>query len=366
MDKNLKVLCVFDSFKGSMSSEQLGKYSKQVLNEMNIECDYLSIADGGEGTNEVLKALLNLKTRNITVHDLNLELTETSYLYNETTAFIESANVIGLGLKHNDIKECSSYGIGEMINDGFNSGIRNFVLSLGGTGTSDAGLGILEALGLKLNYGENKRHLNPILNLSSFNEENLEKYKECTFTVLSDVTNPFVGDKGANHIFAKQKGATAEDIELLEKGFVKLNQLCNKQLNNIVGGGAAGGISASLCYFLGARITSGIDTLLDFYKFEDIAKKYDLIITGEGSFDSQSLDGKVISGICNRVKTTPILVLAGAVEPSIDKNKLSNNIVYFSIQTKPCSLSEALEIEQTKSNLKTTLTNLITLFMFNK
>lgn len=366
MNKKTNVLCIFDSFKGSLSSEQLGLYSKEVLNSIGIDSDYLTIADGGEGTNAVFNNILHLNEKKVSVHDLNMKSIKGIYLHNDTTAYIESAQVIGLNMKHNDIKNCSSYGIGELINDAYEQGLREFVISLGGTGTSDLGIGALCAMGLQVEYKLNKRFNNPVLDVVSFEEEKLGKFKKCNFIILSDVTNPLLGVKGSNRVFAGQKGATNNDIIVLEDAFNNFNNLCDKVLNSYIGGGAAGGIAASFSYFLGAKIQSGIDTLLDLYKFDQIISKYDLIITGEGSFDNQSLDGKVINGICTRSAQTPILVLAGSVDPKIEITSNKKEISFLSIQTKPCALEQALTINTTKENLKTTLINVMQLYKFNR
>lgn len=308
------VLVISDSFKGSLTSKEVGQIISETLTNKGLKSDYICISDGGEGfLDAILTDKSNLLVETEDAFDCFFRPNKAKYLYSESdkTAYFELAEVVGLckiDPKEKDPFKASTYGLGVIIKKAIlKHDIKKIILGIGGSASTDAGAGMLEALGVKF-FDENKnliKYLNnellakiKFINVIEFNK----LFKDIEFLTLTDVSNPLLGPNGASFVYGPQKGAeTTQMVEELEANVAKFASIVTSCLGHDYstspGAGAAGGVGFATHAFLSARLVSGIDTILKDIHFEKIIKKYDQIITGEGRIDSQSFQGKVISGI---------------------------------------------------------------------
>ena len=317
-----------DSFKGSLSSEKIGKLLEKELKSIIPEAKAKSflIADGGEGTLDAFMVKDGARRNFVTVFDPLFRKIKASYITFGNTAVISMSEASGLTLLQKSEQNplyTTTYGTGELILDALKNGYRNIVVAIGGSATNDGGTGCMSALGVKF-LDKDGKSVHGV-------GESLEKIakidtsclvlsaREATFTVMCDVTNPLTGENGATYVYGPQKGATPEIASCLEKGMQNYARVIKRDLgidaNDIVGGGAAGGIGAALSCFLDAKMTSGIETLLDLVDFDSYLKNADFVISGEGRIDSQSASGKVLSGIGKRclLHGVPLICIAGCL-----------------------------------------------------
>ena len=234
---------------------------------------------------------------------------------------------MGLSLAHkdNDPGKVTTFGLGEQISKAIELGIKNIYNFLGGSASNDGGVGLAAALGVKFYNKNNKEFVPTGLTLKDIskidNSLALKKLEGINLIVLSDVASPFYGPEGAAYKFSPQKGASKEEVKLLDEGLRHLDTFIN--INNVKGAGAAGGLGGGLVGLLGASIKSGINTLLELMHFDEVIKDTDYVISGEGKLDKQTLDGKVIDGVanyCNRYNKKLILVV-GISELSLEEVK---------------------------------------------
>jgi len=346
-----KIVIAADSFKGSISSDRVCFIVEKAIHASigDAEVVKIPIADGGEGTIEVLGA----EKKFAKVSDAFSEKIESFWGKLGNYAVIELATVAGLPMaKEPNPMIASTYGVGELITDALNHGERNFILALGGSSTNDLGCGIACALGAKF-YDPTGKSFIPaggtLSDIESIDVSSLDpRLKECKFITMCDVTNPLYGSNGAAYVFAPQKGANDEMLPILDQGLRHAAKVIERDLNvkvsDVPGAGAAGGCGAGSIAFLGSELQSGIQTVLSLKEFEKNIKGADLVISGEGRFDSQSVDGKAVSGVaevcckCN----VPLVVLCGSYLPSDDPLPSGISAV-FSVLNRPCSLDEAMK-----------------------
>jgi len=326
-----KVVIAPDSFKGTMSSlevcEIIDKAFKKIRHE--IKTVKIPVADGGEGTADAFLYAIGgekifAKSKNPLFEDIDSFY---AILKDGKTAVIETAAASGLTLiedRKNPL-DSSTFGTGLLIRHALDKNCEKIILGLGGSATNDGGAGIINALGVEL-LDENKREIIPsnrgLGKLKYIDDTKLDKrLKNCEFIIACDVENILCGSSGAAYVFGPQKGADEKTVKILDKNLSRyadiLREKTGKDIKNIPGTGAAGGILASLLSFpdyINCKICSGIDIILDIANFDDVIKDADLIITGEGRFDSQSLNGKAVSGITKRAKkqNKPVIVIAGS------------------------------------------------------
>jgi glycerate kinase len=292
----MKILIVPDSFKGSLTSQEVCETIKEGLEKSikNLEITTLAFADGGEGFADCMNTICNGETLYTTAHNIYNQEVKCKVITFADTAVIETAQASGL-LKRKNVMQSSSYGTGELIKFAISKGFKNIILGLGGSGCCDGGAGALSALGAKF-YNKNwniierpkSNDLNYIFGL------NLKDIvKDINFTYACDVENEFFGKNGAAYVFAPQKGARKTDVIELDEGLQRLNAFFKKDISKIKGTGAAGGICGGLYAVYGGTIKSGFDILSEYAKLEEKIKSSDLIITGEGMTDSQTLMGKL-------------------------------------------------------------------------
>lgn len=368
----MKVLIAVDSFKGSVSSLQAGEAIKLgVLRAApDAEVEVYPMADGGEGTVEALIHARGGEKVSVAVHGPLLDQVTAEYLvfpYNgQDHVFIESAASCGLTLipaaKRTPMKT-NTFGVGEQIRDGIQRGYRHFILSLGGSATNDGGTGMLQALGWQF-FDENGKLLgsegNPLLKVASMSAEHMMKeIAQCTFTIASDVLNPFYGPEGAAHIFAKQKGANEDEIAELDRALQVFSEVLlketGKDVQRIDGAGAAGGLGGAMSACLNARMMSGAEILMEIIGLKEKIQAAHLVFTGEGSLDQQSLLGKVPVTVAKYAKLHNIKVigLAGQIDTELEKINKHLDAV-FSIQTQCRTLEEAMEHNITTKQLQIT------------
>ncbi len=325
----MKVLTLIDSFKGTLSSIELGLITKNVLSKQNHDVTTLAISDGGEGFLDVIEQNnKDVEREYLEIYDPLFRKINSYYLKtkNNSKCYIELAKASGISLLKNDELNpfiTSTYGFGQMILDAINKGCKDIILGIGGSCTDDGGSGLLEALGVVFNNGT-------LVKMNNTNLSKIEKIDtnildrlivDVKFTCLSDVVNPLLGENGATYVFARQKGAKEEDLPVLEE-----NMTCfaafNKKMINEKGSGAAGGVGYALCTYLNAKVVSGIDAILDMINYESLDAIYDYVITGEGKIDSQSMQGKVISSIKKRTKHAKIIYVCAINELDINSKDI--------------------------------------------
>lgn len=368
----MKIIAAMDSFKGSLSSKKLNEIiSKRLKKEMKeVKVAQVPISDGGEGFIDSLAATDKYDIRKVSVFNPLNEKIKSEYLLSKDkkTAVIESAKVIGLDLvsELSPIR-ASSYGLGQAVIDSVNNGAEAVNISLGGSATNDAGIGLLKALNFEFYNCHNHSldiDIHNIHEVHRFDNSNaLVDLEKITFNAISDVKNIFTGENGATRVFGKQKGLSEEDtvyvdnqIETFRK-FIKNS--VGKDLNQIEGTGAAGGISGAMSVFLNAGIIHGIDYVLETIDFNSLCEDADLIITGEGRIDHQTFYGKVIQGIFSKASlyNVPVIAIGGSVDTeNIPEN--SEVPVIVSILNGPMSLDEAMRSDITEENLDFTVMNI--------
>lgn len=329
-----KVLIMIDSFKSTITSVDAGKMMADILSKSKIETSYYPISDGGEGFYDAIKPHLKLKKIPITITDLDLTKKETFYYLDKKNAYIEVSEYIGFkGFnKGKNPLAFTSKAIGEIIKDIHQRNIKNIIIGLGGTLTNDFGLGILEELGVKF-YGDKELKnltINNLLKVSSVDVSSLEKYRDLKFTILSDVFSPLFGDNGATYTFGIQKGLKESELNFVEKSGIHLYNLLIKaglkDTKNLPGAGAAGGLGNIILSIFNSEIKQGLSYVLDLIGFDNLVKDYDLIITGEGKIDAQSLQGKVVFEIAKRTNKPVILVCGISTIKLEEARKYHKNI----------------------------------------
>lgn len=327
-----KCLIMPDSFKGTLSAVQICEIIKKQINKHFPDCNVIAIpvADGGEGTVDSFLYASNAKKIEIITSGPYGESIKTYYAKIEDTAIIEMASAAGLPMVENNKNpiKTTTYGVGTIIKEVVKNGCKNIIVGLGGSCTNDGGVGMARALGT-IFYDERGQEIVPYSNefykIAYIDNSATEKFlKDCKITAMCDIDNPLCGKKGASYIFGPQKGANSEMVFELDKNLKHLSNIILKSLKkdvcNMPGAGAAGGMGAGIVAFLNGNLKSGIDTVLDFIEFEKLSKNTDIIFTGEGKIDSQSLRGKVVIGIAQRAKkqNIPVIAVVGTIGEGAD------------------------------------------------
>ncbi len=342
----MHILIAPDSFKGTLTAKEvcdiIGQAFKNTIKDAEIT--KLPAADGGEGLCACLQAVIGGEAVRAEVCGVFGEKMQAEYLLlPDKTAVIEMAACAGLPLagKNKNPENATTFGVGELIKHAVSRGAVKILLGLGGSATNDCGLGMASALGWKFvdengvsfmptgeTMGKIKRIIKP------------EKTINIPVTAACDVENPLFGENGAAYVFAPQKGADEEMVKRLDSALRHASEIIKNELNvdvsEIKGAGAAGGMGAGAVAFLGAELKKGIDILLDAADFDKKAAKADLIITGEGRLDFQSVDGKVISGIAQRAAAQgkKVVAICGSRGDGAEKIKeLGVEQLYFSCET---------------------------------
>ena len=344
-----KIIICPDSFKGTMSSRETAEIIAKAFRDSwdGYETVCIPIADGGEGTVEAFGADIV----RVSVSGPHFEKVDSFYGMLGDTAVIELAAAAGLPMTDPlDPEKTTTYGVGELILSALDKGCRKFIIGLGGSSTNDCGCGMAAALGVKF-YNRSGESFIPVggtlslvdrIDVSGIDP----RIKDSAITTMCDIDNPLYGEKGAAYVFAPQKGADETSVIKLDNGLRHIAEVIKSCLDTDVseirGGGAAGGCGAGTVAFLASSLKRGIDVVLDTSGFDELIKDASLIITGEGKFDSQSIDGKAVSGIAARAKkaNAPLIVLAGAAVESSEAYDMGVSAV-FSIQRMAMPKEEA-------------------------
>lgn len=354
----MKIIVAPDSFKGSLSASQVCWAIKKGIYRVikDAQVIELPMADGGEGTMENLVCSTKGQKISVKVKDPLGRIIDAEYgvLGDRETVVIETAQASGLTLLKDHERNplyTSSYGTGQLIKHALNKGYRKFIIGLGGSATNDGGMGMLKALGIKF-YDESGQLLNEgggyLTNLAYYDDSTFDpRIKESSFIIASDVTNPLCGPQGASMVYGPQKGATSEMIKILDKGLSNLAKVIYQQkgidVRNIPGAGAAGGMGATFIAFFNATLRSGIDIVMEKIQFSQKLREGDLVITGEGKLDQQTLSGKVIVGVSRLAKKLqiPVIALCGTVKLDGEILDELGITAAFSIVDGPCTLLDA-------------------------
>ncbi len=363
----MKFVIAPDSFKESVDAYNSAIAIKTGLQKVYKSAEFviLPVADGGEGTMQVLTDALEgefveLMTSCPLGHSVNAKY---GYIASENKAIVEVAEACGLHLVPHQQKNplnTTSYGVGEIIKNAIAKGAKEIVVGLGGTATNDGGIGLLNSLGAV--YNEGNLDARTGADLSQITSVDLTKVfetlKDIKFSIACDVENPWIGENGATYTFGPQKGATPEIANTLEEGMKNWctifgTAINNPNISNEPKGGAAGGLGG-LLLGLGATMRSGVDLVLETLHFEKHIEGADYVFTGEGSIDSQTANGKTISGITKLCvsKNIPVIALAGRVADDIDTLYDMGLSAVFGIVDSAKSLEQALA-DGEKSLIKT-------------
>lgn len=367
------ILVIPDSFKGSLSSNEICSIIKEVVVKGNFPHQLIlrSVADGGEGSLEAMAQALNGDFINVScTNHLGSPITA-PFLHSKDTAVIELARTAGLNLENRrDILRSSTKGVGEQIKRALDLNVNHIIICLGGSATNDMGLGMAHALGYRF-LDKNGALVDPLpVNIPSIcsidTKDADSRLSKISFTCMCDVDNTLFGDNGAARIFAPQKGADCEQIDFLDRALEHMSLVVSKCLDinvgPIKGSGAAGGTAAGAIAFLNASLKKGIDVVLDSIDFNNISSSCDYIFTGEGCLDKQSLSGKVVIGIAQRnallKNPSKVVAIVGSVDDSLQEEFIKRGIyAVFPVIRGPSTLEEALL--ESRNNLRATLYNLL-------
>jgi len=346
----MNILVAPNSMKGSLSCFDFADIVEEAF--LAVSHDFIvrkiPVADGGDMTGEVLSRAMNAKEVEIKVNDPLGRPVFSKYSISKETAIIEMAGASGIKLlKQDELNPmvASTYGTGQLIADALNKGCSEILLGVGGSATVDGGSGMLEALGFYLFNNEGERLSGNGKNTAYIKRiEKPSLINDFSAKIICDVDNPLTGTDGAATVFGPQKGASPEMVEYLEKGLTNwalvLEKYSGKKLTELKGAGAAGGIALPLIAYYNAEIVSGSDFILSLLNFGDEVKWADLVITGEGKIDSQTLNNKAPKAVADAAhkRNKPVVALGGTVKYEV--SKAFNGI--FSITDRPMSLEMAL------------------------
>jgi len=364
-----KIIVVPDSFKGSISSAKFCEISKAAIGEIFPDAKVITIpiADGGEGTVDAFISAVGGKKVKAVVKNPFFEDIESFYgMLPDKTAVIEMAACAGLPLaagRENPLVT-STYGVGQLIAHAIEAGCKSIILAMGGSATNDAGCGMASALGVRFYDAEEKEFIPTGGTLHRIGKIDVSDVKLAVpVTAMCDIDNPLFGAQGAACVFAPQKGADESMVELLDDGLRHFAQTVKSRLDlsvdGLAGGGAAGGLGAGAVCFLGARLKMGIDVLLDAADFNEHLEDADLVITGEGKIDTQSLRGKAVIGVAKRAKAknVPVIAVVGDIGDDIEEAYELGVSGIFSINRVAVPYEKA--ILRSESDLYLTIENLL-------
>lgn len=368
-------ILVPDSFKGTLSAIEVCNIMKSSIKNLYKDANIISVpvADGGEGTVDAFLYALGGEKKSVWVSDaFNEQKILAHYaMLKDDIAVIEMAACAGLPLVKNRLEpdKTTTFGVGELIIDAINSGAKKIILGLGGSATNDGGCGMATALGVKFKDEQDQEFIPTGGTLSQIYKIDMNniysKIKDVEFISMCDVDNPLCGRLGASAVFAPQKGADEDMVKLLDEGLAHLAKIIKRDLHievkDIKGAGAAGGLGAGSIAFLQSKLTKGIDVILDTINFDELVSKADIVFTGEGKFDSQSLHGKVVMGVANRSQKykTPVIVVTGAIGENIQEAYNKGITAIFSINKEPMEFSKSAL--KSKENMILTMENILRL-----
>lgn len=355
----MKIIFAPDSFKGSLSAGKVCELLEKEARRAFPGCETVSlpVSDGGEGAVDVVVPSVGGRIIPLTVHGpLGAEVTARYGLFSDGSVLIEMASASGLPLvkrEERDILRANTYGTGELIRRALEDGCRSFFIAIGGSATNDGGIGCASALGVQF-LDDRGMVLEPVpMNLGRIAKIDFSKAHpalgQAEFTVMCDVKNPLTGPNGATAVFGPQKGGREDQLQFLENGMCHyeelLRQTFGKDIGQVPGAGAAGGLGAGLMAFAGAKLQPGIDTILKILRFEELLPGTNLVITGEGQIDEQSAFGKVPFGVGKLCKAygVPCAAIVGSIGRGAEKMEEYGISGMMPIVPAPMTLSEAMD-----------------------
>ena len=366
-----KVVVAIDSFKGSLSTFQAGRAIEEGILRVYKDAEVVisPIADGGEGTVEAIVSATGGNMTEVSVHNPVGDTIQASYgiIHDSKTAVIEMSAAAGITLIDENQRNplnTTTYGVGEMILDAIGKGCRKFVVGIGGSATNDGGVGMLQALGFEFLDDKGSQIPWGAKGIGDLCEIRTDKVtdilKDCNFSVACDVKNPLCGENGCSAVFGPQKGATPDMIKDMDCNlmkYAKLTKIVNSQSDaTIPGTGAAGGMGFALLSYLNAELVSGIELVMKETKLEQHISDADIVITGEGRLDGQSYMGKAPIGVAKLAKkfNKPVIAFSGCVSEDAVLCNEHGIDAFFPILRKPCTLQEAMDIDNAYKNLRDT------------
>ncbi len=371
----MKVVIAIDSFKGSLSSIEAAESIKKGICEIykDAQVKISPLADGGEGTTYALTKGMNGEFRKVKVSGPleNVKVVATYGIIKDTkTAIIEMSQAAGITLvppeKRNPLRT-TTYGVGEIIKDAIKQGCRHFIVGIGGSATNDGGIGMLQALGYdffdeignKISQGASACELEHLVKIDDSNV--IKELKECDFKIACDVTNPLCGKNGCSEVFGPQKGATDDMVKKMDN-WLKNYSILAKKIKpkadaNYPGTGAAGGLGFAFLTFTKASLESGIDIVLKETKLEELVKDADIVVTGEGRLDKQTVMGKAPIGVAQIAKkyNKKVIAFAGAVTKEARILNENGIDAFFPILREVITEEEAMSKEVSSANLEETV-----------
>lgn len=355
----MKVVIAIDSFKGCCTTMEAADAVERGLRYYrdDIKTIKVPIADGGEGTVDTLVKALDGKYVEVKVLDpLGRNIKAKYGILPGNNAVIEMAAASGLPLLSEEEMNpliTTTYGTGQLIKDALDKGCKTIYIGLGGSATNDAGVGMAQALGVSFKDNRNQEvgfgggELNKIISIDITKMD--PRIKNTKLVILSDVLNPLCGENGASAVYGPQKGATEEAIKVLDHNLHYFGEkLENQFVKNVLdrpGSGAAGGIAASLYVFCDAKSYSGVDKIIDLIDLENHLRDADLVITGEGRIDSQTINGKVPVGVARKAKKygVPVIAVVGTIGEGAESVFSHGIDAIADIITGPMTLEKALK-----------------------
>lgn len=365
----MKIVIATDSFKGSLTTIQAGNAICEGIKRVYESAEIIihPIADGGEGTVEAMSAISGSKLQKVKVHGPLGQAVNAEYVINGDTAIIEMSSAAGITLINKtelNPLHTTTYGVGEIIADAIRSGCRNFIVGIGGSATNDGGVGMLQALGFEftdINGNSVARGAKGLAEIRSINADNANpELKNCTFKIACDVKNPLCGENGCSTVYGSQKGATPDMINDMDKwmaDYAELTMKINPKAGpNTPGAGAAGGMGYAFLSYLNGNLQPGIDLIIKETGLEEHIKTADIVITGEGRLDGQSVMGKVPVGVAKLGKKhqKPVIAFAGCVTEDAKILNQHGIDAFFPILKGICSLDEAMNTQNAYANLADT------------
>jgi len=355
----VKIIIAPDSFKGSRSAYHIASTMEAGIRKVHPHAAIvkLPMADGGEGTMEILVRATGGSFVDVPVHDPLNRIIHARYcvMGDGQTAVIELAEASGLALLNSEEKNpriASTFGTGELIRHALDSGYRHFIICLGGSATNDAGSGMLQALGMKLldesgaELPQGGIHLSKLASIDAAGFHS--SIRESNFVIAGDVRNPLCGEDGASFVYGPQKGASIEAVTQLDHALVHFADVIYKytglDVANLPGSGAAGGTGAALLAFFDATMQAGARLVMNRIGFDDHILGADWILTGEGRLDSQTGSGKVIKAVCEAagLQHIPVIAVCGSIDASAAHTSELGLRACFSLVQGPCTVEEAI------------------------
>lgn len=369
-----KVVLIPDSFKGTMSSAEICGIMAQAIraHDPSVEIVPVPVADGGEGTVDAFLTALGGEKITVPVQGPLGETVQGFYGKLGDIAFLEMAAAAGLPLVQGTLRpeEAGTYGVGQLMLHAAAHGARRLIVGLGGSATTDGGCGAAAAAGVRFLDDSGKAFVpvgGTLDRIATIDTSGLDRsLKAAEIVTMCDISNPLTGPQGAACVFAPQKGADAGAVQRLDHGLAHLAELVRTQLgveiDQVPGAGAAGGMGGGMIAWFGSRLEMGIQVILDTVQFDQLIRDADLILTGEGKIDSQSLGGKVVIGVARRARrqNVPVIAVVGDIDDPVDAAYQEGVTGIFSINRVAVPYAQAKH--RAKEDLYRTVDNLWRVF----